>query len=121
MIDHLKRRPQGHSKIDSSAEDIMTLRQDIHLLQILRGEAKIELPVKHGDECGYMKATITAADDSMTIYAQGGHTSAQAKYIAHLLNTAPALLAEIERLRHECKSYRNYIRSAPDHGVVDHE
>lgn len=98
----------------------MTLSQDIHLLQILKEEAKIELPVKAGRGArGYSEAEING--ETMKIHYTGGHTPAQAKYIAHLLNTAPALLAEIERLRRENKSFRAYIGSAPDHGVVDYE
>lgn len=97
----------------------MTLNQDIHLLQILKEEAKIELPVKYGDS--HFELEINAVNDSLRIYDEGGHTLAQAKYITGLLNMAPALLAEIERLRRENKSYRNYIASAPDHGVVDHD
>lgn len=98
----------------------MTLNQDIHLLQILKEEAKIELPVKAGEH-NNNECEINGANGSMKIYDGCRHTSAQAHYIAHLLNTAPALLAEIDRLRRENKSYRNYIASAPDHGVVDHD
>lgn len=97
----------------------MTLNQDIHLLQILKEEVKIELPVKVG--LGLRDKEIVAANRSMHLHDEGGHTLSQAKYVAHLLNTVPALLEEIERLRRENKSYRNYIASAPDHGVVDHE
>lgn len=98
----------------------MTLKQDIHLLQILKEEAKIELPVKAGyGEPGYCEAQINSA--TMTIHDSGGHTKEQANYIAHLLNMAPTLLEEIERLRRENRSYRAYIGSAPDHGVVDHD
>lgn len=100
----------------------MTLNQDLHLLQILKEEAKIELPVKAGaGHQQYRAERIEDAGGLLVISEEGSQTKEQAHYIAHLLNTAPAMLAEIERLRHECKSYRNYIRSAPDHGVVDYE
>lgn len=88
--------------------------QDIKLFQILLEQAGIELPVKY-EEPGHNECEINAANDSMKIYDEGGHTWEQAKYIAHLLNNAPAWVAEIQRLQRENTSYRNYIRSAPDH------
>lgn len=100
----------------------MTLSQDIHLLQILKEEAKIELPVTAGMGHSEYRAEIIEDGGGVLLISEGGgQTKEQAKYIAHLLNIAPAMLGEIERLRRENKSYRNYIASAPDHGVVDHE
>lgn len=96
--------------------------QEIEAIKTLMASAEIELPVSSGiGHHEYRAEMIEAANGSMTIYDEGGHTKEQAHYIAHLLNAAPKLVAHIERLAAENRSYRNYIASAPDWGGTDHD
>lgn len=96
--------------------------QDIQLFQILMDEAKIGLPVTAGmGHPEYRAEIIQHAGGELLISEGGSQTKEQAKYIAHLLNNAPIMLEEIQRLQRENRSYRNYIASAPDHGVMDYD
>lgn len=65
---------------------------DLDRLAALAEAAGISLPVANGDhesdEC-----RIDSADYRFTIYDEGGHTGDQARYLAALLNAAPALIA----------------------------
>ena len=93
--------------------------KDQHILQLMMADARIELPVTAGmGHPEYRAEIIEDASGTLLISEGGGQTKEQAKYIAHLLNVAPSILAELDRLRRENQSYRNYIASAPNHEAV---
>lgn len=62
---------------------------NLQQLRELYHDAQVPLPVGTGD---ISNREIADADRTFILYDEGGHTEAQARYLAALLNAAPALL-----------------------------